>query len=425
VHRELGELWEKARRIVARLTEERLQREGKQMEDCERDDGIRSPGEDAVKKEAASWASERHHRPGDPAEAAAASRRGYVEDIFPGFVSAAARKIMARINGGGDGNGNHQQSSSGSDSDAAEQQPEVEDRSRRKFRIVHASVGLIGYGCPPEMIRLAISIHPNQVREMDEDGNLPLHIAVRASSYLATADRASPAACAAAAAALAANADAASVSDDLSVMSDAAMSFFSAATIAQSTHPFDQVIKILLQHHPEGAKVPQGRSGQLPLVLAVEPEVYPNLLALVASGNPEGWCTLPRPLLRSVHVTTMTTTTEGPQRPLPLNQTRVAEEDGQQVPAATSSVSPSATILFPLPPPRSIGLGGVAPAVPRGTAAAAATAASRGVGWPVGSSRSKKLRQDACARTTLFELVRSKPEWLTPEGRELDKATSM
>ena len=42
----------------------------------------------------------------------------------------------------------------------------------RQFRIVHASVGLTGYGCPPEMIRLAISIYPNQVREMDEFGNL-------------------------------------------------------------------------------------------------------------------------------------------------------------------------------------------------------------------------------------------------------------
>lgn len=42
----------------------------------------------------------------------------------------------------------------------------------RQFRIVHASVGLTGYGCPPEMIRLAISIYPHQVREMDESGNL-------------------------------------------------------------------------------------------------------------------------------------------------------------------------------------------------------------------------------------------------------------
>lgn len=41
-----------------------------------------------------------------------------------------------------------------------------------KFRIVHASVGLVGYGCPPELIRLAIAMHPQQVREMDEEGNL-------------------------------------------------------------------------------------------------------------------------------------------------------------------------------------------------------------------------------------------------------------
>ena len=43
---------------------------------------------------------------------------------------------------------------------------------RRKFRIVHASIGLTGYGCPLEMIRLAVSINPNQVREMDDEGNL-------------------------------------------------------------------------------------------------------------------------------------------------------------------------------------------------------------------------------------------------------------
>ena len=43
---------------------------------------------------------------------------------------------------------------------------------KRKFRIVHASVGLTGYGCPPEMIRLAVSINPHQIREMDEEGNL-------------------------------------------------------------------------------------------------------------------------------------------------------------------------------------------------------------------------------------------------------------
>ena len=41
-----------------------------------------------------------------------------------------------------------------------------------QFRIVHASVALTGMGCPPEMIRLAIAMYPDQVKEMDEDGNL-------------------------------------------------------------------------------------------------------------------------------------------------------------------------------------------------------------------------------------------------------------
>lgn len=89
---DLGQLWGKARLIVARLTEERLQREGVLL----------SSDDDS----SLAWAVE-HHLLGEC-----------------------------------------------------------------KFRIVHASVGLVGYGCPPELIRLAIAMHPQQVREMDEDGNL-------------------------------------------------------------------------------------------------------------------------------------------------------------------------------------------------------------------------------------------------------------
>ena len=101
VQADLGQLWGKARFVVARLTEERLQREvGAILSDPV------SPGDKAISREAAAWATEQH----------------------------------------------------GSD--------------ERQFRIVHASVGLTGYGCPPEMIRLAISINPQQVREMDEEGNL-------------------------------------------------------------------------------------------------------------------------------------------------------------------------------------------------------------------------------------------------------------
>ena len=89
---DLGQLWGKARLIVARLTEERLQREGSLL-NTEDDSSL-------------AWAVE-HHLLGEC-----------------------------------------------------------------KFRIVHASVGLVGYGCPPELIRLAIAMHPQQVQEMDEEGNL-------------------------------------------------------------------------------------------------------------------------------------------------------------------------------------------------------------------------------------------------------------
>jgi hypothetical protein len=119
------------------------------------------------------------------------------------------------------------------------------------------------------MIRLAISIHPQQVKEMDEDGNLPIHIAATARSYLNThsaggANHKSTLA-AAAAAAVAASDEDSMVSDTTGVLS-----FFSTATVAQTINAFDKVIKILIQHYPESAKIPQGKSGRLPLVLAVE-----------------------------------------------------------------------------------------------------------------------------------------------------------
>lgn len=89
---DLGQLWDKARVVVAKLTEERLQREASFLE-CEEDSSL-------------AWAVE--------------------------------QQLLGEC----------------------------------KFRIVHASVGLVGYGCPPELIRLAIALHPEQVKEMDEEGNL-------------------------------------------------------------------------------------------------------------------------------------------------------------------------------------------------------------------------------------------------------------
>ena len=76
--------------MVARLTEERLQREGAILSDPT------SPGEAAISKEAAAWAVELHSTPGD---------------------------------------------------------------LQHKFRIVHASVALIGYGCPPEVSAQKSKMH--------------------------------------------------------------------------------------------------------------------------------------------------------------------------------------------------------------------------------------------------------------------------
>lgn len=239
VQADLGELWHKARIIVGRLTEERLQREGILGEALT----MNSPGEEAVAQGAAAWASERHRR--------------------------------------------SQYAPSGSAS------PDY-----RHFRIVHASVGLTGYGCPPELLRLAISIHPNQVKEMDEDGNLPLHIAAVASSYTTSS-----------------NAEGSPTSfplDDDSSVSD--MSFISSATCV-ATNAFDKVIRMLLNHYPAAARIPHGRTGRLPLVMAIEGRrrswedgiktlldafppalesrrismtIYPDILALVGNRDTTG-----------------------------------------------------------------------------------------------------------------------------------------
>ncbi|CAB9506729.1 expressed unknown protein [Seminavis robusta] len=239
VHGELGELWQRARFILTRLTRERLNNEeGKGGEGDAHDEaklygGVLmdmnqplSPGEIAVAKEAASWSAEQHN--------------------MAVWESAASLEREAR-----------------------DESPQRRDSSPKRFRIVHSSVGLIGYGCPPEMVRLAISIHPEQIKEMDEAGNLPIHIAATARSYLTTNcaggnnDKSTLAAAAAAAVA---------ASDEDSIVSEATgvLSFFSSATVAQTINAFDKVIKILLQHYPESAKIPQGKTGHLPLVMAVE-----------------------------------------------------------------------------------------------------------------------------------------------------------
>merc|ERR1711976_963594 len=99
-------------------------------------------------------------------------------------------------------------------------------------------------------IRLAISMYPNQVREMDEDGNLPLHIAAVATSYLPSSYST-----------LSSNSDEDSFISNLSNLSG----------LSCDKHPpFDRVIRMLLRSFKGASQIPHGYSGRLPLVLAID-----------------------------------------------------------------------------------------------------------------------------------------------------------
>ena len=240
VQADLGELWEKARLIVSTMAEQQYSPEVEDMvhfngtfpwdqrdSDDEQPVQLPSEAERFAAEEAAAWAASTH-RP-------LSCRR-----VSP---SPSAERIRS-------------------------------GRKMRSFRIVHASVGLVGYGCPPEMVRLAASVHPEQVREMDEDGNLPLHIAATASSF----------ACADADDLAHHHDECKEGGDELSVASTGeaslAPSTMTAATTATATtfgsfcapclRPFDSTIRILLRHYPEAARIPHGRTGRLPLVLAID-----------------------------------------------------------------------------------------------------------------------------------------------------------
>lgn len=55
--------------------------------------------------------------------------------------------------------------------------------------------------------------------------------------------------------------------DDSSVFS--LTSFFSSATTNATPHAFDKVIQILLRNYPDAIRIPHGKSGRLPLVMAI------------------------------------------------------------------------------------------------------------------------------------------------------------
>ena len=317
VHADLGGLWERAGWIVARLSEERLKREG-QVEHSEQigQKGCQSPAELAVGREAASWAKERLGI--NPADL---------------ILSKNIRTRTANI----------------SSDEEVTTGTSCTPNPRRRFRILHASVGLAGYGCPPEMVRLAISLHPHQVREMDEDGNLPIHIAATASSFFTDTEETSPSDMMAAAAVVASDG-----ADDMSVMSDA-MSFFSSATVSQTTNPFDKIIKLLLQYYPEAARIPHGQTGRLPLIAAMESGVRTwedGIRSLVQAYPPA--LHSKRLVHSSLYATILALVADGCQE-----SKRVALDERFRP-----------------------------------------------------TSRTMRLRQRCNARTTLFELLRTKPDWM-------------
>lgn len=389
VHADLGELWEKARWIVARLTEERLQREEALARGDESDEAVVRDDAPPSRLDATSrratyfgpaatsyYDSTRFAEPPSPAEAVVAHRAASwaVEQHQGGMPPDDILPMEPNV--------------STSDVPAGVRRPRSRSPngiSGRKFRIVHASVGLTGYGCPPELIRLAISIHPHQVMEMDEDGNLPLHIAVTAASYLATANHATqdhPTMAEVAAAAAAASDNA----DDLSVISDAAMSFFSSATVSQTTNPFDKVIKILLQQYPEAARIPQGKTGRLPLVLAVESRrrTWADGIKTLLNAYP--------PALHNKKII--------PAELYPHVLSLVVSNGVQSSSGAPFNFNGGIVDLMPV-----VGeAGGDDPQ----------TNAGGQQQQPKTRKRSKRaIRQEVCSRNTLFDLLRTKPEYLT------------
>mmetsp|Transcript_8146 Transcript_8146/g.20465 ORF Transcript_8146/g.20465 Transcript_8146/m.20465 type:complete len:915 (+) Transcript_8146:250-2994(+) len=259
---DLGHLWGKARLIVARLTEEqqRLQKESTDTlansataanGHLEKDDSSSSGSSyGGPLTAAAAWSSERLKHTNTLGSQGTASQR-FFSHRLNSFASAGLYTEQQE-NEANDAN----IESADTEEDCTEPTTVVQER---QFRIVHASVALAGYGCPPEMIRLAISLFPEEVTQMDEDGNLPLHIAATAASFGCISEGTS-------------------LKDDASVFSDGMTSLFSSgsskraggsgAAASNYNASFDKVIKLLLKQYPQAAQTPHGKSGRLPLALA-------------------------------------------------------------------------------------------------------------------------------------------------------------
>ena len=133
------------------------------------------------------------------------------------------------------------------------------DNRRRKWRVVHT---LAKTGCPSEVARLAVCLYPEQVRQRDENDDLPLHIAVRSSSSSSQWD--------------ATEDDAHALADIESLAGDAGgereVNSVTGQVVRQSSLSYipacAPVIKVLLESYPHAAACADG-NGRLPLNLAL------------------------------------------------------------------------------------------------------------------------------------------------------------
>ena len=133
------------------------------------------------------------------------------------------------------------------------------DNRRRKWRVVHT---LAKTGCPSEVARLAVCLYPEQVRQRDENDDLPLHIAVRSSSSSSQWD--------------ATEDDAHALADIESLAGDAGgereVNSVTGQVVRQSSLSYipacAPVIKALLESYPHAAACADG-NGRLPLNLAL------------------------------------------------------------------------------------------------------------------------------------------------------------
>jgi len=121
------------------------------------------------------------------------------------------------------------------------------------------------------MIRLAASVYPQQVHEIDEEGNPPLHIASVASSFLPTPPPGNDTT----------RNDSEGGEEGTRTFSDedilisslssiSGISALSGTTGEREPNPFDKVICMLLQIYLAAVQIPHRRTGHLPLVLAIE-----------------------------------------------------------------------------------------------------------------------------------------------------------